>query len=215
MGQIRKIGDIYYIEFLARGLMYSQVAGIDKHQAQKMLEAIEHKISKGEALTLFREVDLEVFFQQFLDFARGQFSLKSIERFSLSWQDLKGFLSKGHPSISKLSQITPHVLESYKAHLMKKTKLKVVNLTILLLREILEYGIKTGFINDNPTLHISLLETLQRTNIKGRRLAIAKELLNKGVGLGKMYEILKLKDVAQIIYWSNFIPLKREDVYTI
>ena len=42
---------------------------------------------------------------------------------------------------------------------------------------------------------------------------MAKDALVKNIGLGKLYEILELKDVAQIMYWSDFIPLKRQDVY--
>ena len=213
MGQIRKIGNIYYIEFFARGLMYSQVAGSDENQALKMLEEIEDKISKGEALTIVREINLEVFFQKFLEQAQGEFSFKSLERFSLTWKSFCDFLFCTYPNISKLSQITPSVLESYRASLVKRAKPKIINLTILLLREILEYGIKTGFINDNPTLHICLLETPQRLMRSSKRLVTAKDLLSKGVNLGKIYKILKLKDIAQIMFWSNFIPLKREDVY--
>jgi len=213
MGQIRKIGELYYIEFYARGLLYSQAAGHKKQAAQKMLEQIEAKIAHGEALTVVREIDLSVFFEQFLAHAPKQFSAKSIERFVRTWKHWRAFLQDTYPHINTLSQITPSVVESYKTILVKKAVPPVVNLTILLLREVLEYGINIGFINDNPTLHLRLLEMPTQPLRAGRRWNMAKDLLGRSVGLGKVCQILKLKDVAQVMYWANFIPLQREDVY--
>jgi len=37
--------------------------------------------------------------------------------------------------------------------------------------------------------------------------------LSKGVGLGKIAQLLKIADVSRIIYYANLIPLNREDVY--
>lgn len=213
MGQIRKIGELYYIEFYARGLLYAQAAGHDEQAAQKMLEHIEAKIAHGEALTVVREIDLSAFFEQFLAHAKEQFSAKSMGRFVQMWEHWKAFLQETHPHLNSLSQITPSVVESYKTILVKTFRPKVVNLTILLLREVLEYGINIGFINDNPTLHLCLLEMPRQPVGRGQRLNMAKDLLARGVGLGKVCQILKLKDVAQIMYWANFIPLQREDVY--
>ncbi len=213
MGQIRKIDDVYYIEFFARGLMYSQLAGSDEQQAHKMLQEIEAKISKGEALTVVREIEVRVFFQQFLEYAKGEFSPKSLKRFALTCQHFSNFLLRVYPQVKKLSEVTPAVIEGYKAELVKDVKPKVVNLSIVLLREVLEYGIKIGFINDNPTLHIVLLMLPPRVIRGGRRLERAKDLFSQGVRLEKICKILQLKDVAQIMFWSNFIPLKREDVY--
>ena len=44
MGEIKKIGEEYYIEFYARGLKYQQQAGTDKRQAEELLRNIEEKI---------------------------------------------------------------------------------------------------------------------------------------------------------------------------
>ena len=42
---------------------------------------------------------------------------------------------------------------------------------------------------------------------------MAKQLLPKGVGLGKFAQLLKLTDISRVIYYANLIPLSREDVY--
>jgi hypothetical protein len=214
MGQIRKVGEMYYIEFYARGLMYSQVAGTSEEEAQKLLAEVQSKIAQGESLTIVREIDLDVFFERFLGYAKEKFSDKSLKRFTSLWKHWIRFLNQDYPHIHKLSQITPVVVESYKVALTKTSKPKIANLTILLLREILEYGIRIGFINDNPTLHISLLKLPLTKERTGPRSLMAKDLLKRSLPLEKVYSILKLTDVAQIMFWSNFIPLKREDIYS-
>ena len=100
--------------------------------------------------------------------------------------------------------------------MVKKQKVKIVNLSILLVRDILEFGIKLGFLNDNPSLHVRLLpwpRTLERKPTA--RYDLAKQpLLPKGVGLVKLAQLLKLPDISRAIYYANLIPLSREDEYS-
>ncbi|MEI7998968.1 MAG: hypothetical protein WCH62_05625 [Candidatus Omnitrophota bacterium] len=214
MGQIRKVGNLFYIEFYARGLLYSQVTGDNEDLALLMLNNIEAKISQGEALMLVREINLIVFFEQFLTYSSDRFSQRSITRFIQTWENFNTFLRSTYPNVLNISHLTPHVIESYKIALIKIAKPKVVNLTILLLREILDYAIKKGFINDNPTIHIHLIELRSKSIKNTERLLLVKKLLRNNVSLGSFYQLLNLKDVAQIMYWSNFIPLIRDDIYT-
>jgi site-specific recombinase XerD len=163
MGQIHKIGDEYYVEFMARGLKYQQKAGPDYKKAEELLRQIEEKIAKGELLTVVREIAREAFFADFLKFAQTQYHPHTIRRLELAIAHFENFLNENLPDIKMLAQITPRVIEDYKtAHIRQRSKgglnPKIINLTLLLLREVLEYGIKTGYINDNPTLHIRLLD---------------------------------------------------------
>jgi len=68
-------------------------------------------------------------------------------------------------SNTTLSQITPSVIEDYRAALLKGTdqsgrtiKPKVINFTFYLLKDILDTAINFGHINDNPVLHTRLIE---------------------------------------------------------
>ena len=45
MGTVRKIGNEYYIEFYARGLLYQQKAGQQKEVAEQMLKEVEEKMN--------------------------------------------------------------------------------------------------------------------------------------------------------------------------
>jgi site-specific recombinase XerD len=214
MGQIRKINDVYYIEFFARGLLYSQGAGHHLEDAQRLLEQVEEKIAGGEALTIARHIDLSDFFERFLAEAQVQYSAQSARRFTMTIRHFSNFLDNEFPLIHQLAQLTPAIIESYKEHLVKTQKSKIVNLTILLIRDILEFGIKLGFLNDNPSLHVRLLPWPPTPERKPTaRYALARQLLSQGVGLGKISQLLKLTDLAKAIYYANLIPLSREDVY--
>ena len=212
MGTVRKVGDTYYIEFFARGLLYSQIAGPDLKAAQELLEKTEATIGAGEALTVVREIDLEAFFTQFLAYASQEFNARSAARFKNAIEHFSRFLKDQYPQAKQLSKVTPRVVEDYKASLDSKNPV-LTNFTLLLLREILDHGIKLGFINDNPTLHVRLLPLPPRKRPLTARYKFAQELLSKGVPLSKVFKLLKLSDIAKMMYYANFIPLQREDMY--
>ena len=213
MGQIRKINDCYYIEFYARGLLYSQIAGNNLEQAQKLLLAVEEKIAGGEALTIVRYIELPDYYERFLTEARTIYSSQTVLRFDATIKHFDDFLKKDFSKINQLAQLTPAFIESYKAHLAKTQKVKIVNFSILLIREILEFGIKLGFINDNPSLHLRLLASPKYSQRKPTvRYQTAQQLINKGVGLGKLAQLLKLTDIARTIYFADLIPLSRADL---
>ena len=214
MGQIRKIDDVYYIEFHARGLLYSQPGGRNFEEAQRLLNQIEGKILAGESLTIARHIDLPDFFERFLSEAGVEHGPRTLIRFEGVIKHFSHFLTRDLPQIQQLSQITPAIIESYKGYLVKEQKVKIVNLTILLLRDALEYGIKLGFLNDNPALHVHLLAWPKAPDRKPTaRHELVRNLLQKGIGLGKLSQLLKFPDIARALYFSNLIPIFREDVY--
>ena len=213
MGTIRKIGDEYFIEFTARGLKYQQKIGPDQTRAEQALKDIEAQIARGEALAIVREIDLAVFFEQFLVYTKDEFGSKTANRFMDVTGHFKAFLKRQYPDKLQLSAITPSIFEAYKMHLTSSFKPVLVNFSILLLREMMEYGIKLGFINDNPTLHIRLLPWTAKNPPVTKRYKLVRDLFAKGAGLGKICKLLSLSDIARILYYRNLIPLSREDMY--
>lgn len=215
MGQIRKINDVYFIEFYARGLLYSQIAGSDLSYAKRLLQEIEAKISGGEALTITRHIELVDFFERYISELTSQaFGKVTIQRFSSTIKHFTSFLQKDFPQIHRLDQLTPVIIEAYKRALTPDQDPKIVNLTILLLREALEYGIKLGFINDNPTLHVRLLPWSKVMIRKETdRYNKVRQLLSQRVSLNKISQLLKISDIGRLLYFSNLIPLSREDAY--
>jgi len=167
MGSIKKIKDEYVIEFYARGLKYQQKAGSDRALAEKTLKEIEEKIARGEAALIVRDIDVDIFLHDFLDFAAKNYPSKTVIRFSSTAEHFGNFLKHDKAHIVKLSEVTPGVIEDYRASFFKNrgkkaVKPSIVNLTLLLLRDIFEYAIKLGYINDNPTLHAVLTKTAEK-----------------------------------------------------
>ena len=163
MGKVKKIGDEYFIEFYARGLLYQQKGGKDFKKAQALLKEIEDKIQQGEMGTIVRDVDVDVFFETFKDHNRDKYPLKTFQRYLSTIGHFYQWLGLNLRTIRKLSQITPSVIEQYRSALIKeqkngKIKPKKINLTLLILKDVFRYGITLGYINDNPCFHAKWVE---------------------------------------------------------
>jgi len=190
------------------------MAGSNIEDAQKLLDEVEGKIAGGEALTIVRHIDLPDFFERFLSDAKLQHTPQTVLRFKSLIGHFSHFLSMDFSQVKQLAQLTPVVIESYKIYLSKTKKPKIVNLSILLLRDILEFGIKLGFLNDNPSLHVRLLAWPRTSERKSTaRYQMAKQLLSKRVGLSKLTQLLKLSDISRSVYFAPLIPLSREDMH--
>jgi len=160
MGTLHKIGNDYYIEFIARGLRYQRNGGPDKTIAQQLLKSIEDKIQKGEMSTVVSDVETNTFLKMFLDKIRAEYSPKTFSRYeSVVWH-FQEFCRTSISENSRLSEVTPSVIEGYRVFLLQETgpnnqviKPKLVNFTLYLLKDILDYSISLGYLNDNPTPH--------------------------------------------------------------
>ena len=160
MGTVRKINDEYFIEFFARGLKYQQKAGRDKLEAEKFLREIEAQIAKGESAIIVRDVDLDIFFYDFLESLALDHFHKTLRRYQSAIAHFQQYLRLEYSTPRRLSEITPRIIEEYKLYLFKifpadnPISPNVVNLTLILLRDALQYAIKLGYLSDNPVLHI-------------------------------------------------------------
>ncbi len=163
MGEVRKIKDEYFIEFFARGLKYQQKAGPSKEHAEKLLEEIEAKIATGEASLIVRDVEYDIFFQDFREFIRDKHTSRTQKRYESTIEAFTFYLHQECPRLQRLSEITPRVIEQFKSYLFKghfktrRTDPHIINFTLLLLRDIFQYAIKLSYLNDNPVLHIRFL----------------------------------------------------------
>jgi len=169
MGTIRKIGDDYYVEFDARGLKYQRNGGKDKEAAARLLKEIEDKIQKGEMSIVVSDIKTSDFFKNFLELIKNDSDARTYVRYESVAQHFLGFIQTALSPACQLSQITPSIIEGYRAVLLNSTgkadralKPKVINFTIYLLRDIFNYAINFGNINDNPTLHTQLIEVPDR-----------------------------------------------------
>ncbi|MCR4336738.1 MAG: site-specific integrase, partial [Candidatus Omnitrophica bacterium] len=167
MGTIRKVGNDYYIEFEARGLLYQQKAGPDEAAAWRLLAEVESKIQQGQMGIMVRDVTTEIFWEDFFRDVVSEQTPRTQTRFVALIKNFQTFLRKKHPSLEKLSQVTPKVIEDYKTYFLAGLSGKVpnphlVNFTLFLLKEVLDYAIKLGYLNDNPVLHVRFLKDARK-----------------------------------------------------
>jgi len=163
MGQVIKIGEEYYIEFDARGLLYQKKAGVDKAAAEKLLQETEAEIEKGEQLTEIHEIEIDAFLKQYIEHAQTKFSPQSLEHFKDAIAHFESFCKNKLDAPWILTKVTPSVIEDYRSLLLDESKQKEnssskdVNFQLLLIREVLDFAISAGCLNDNPTLHAQFL----------------------------------------------------------
>ena len=210
MGNVLKIGDRFYIEFEARGLKYQQMAGDSEEQAWALLESIEVKIRQGEMAVFTRDVPIPVFIKDFSEFALETYPPKTAARLRAASDHFVISLAENYPSAVVLSHITPKVIEDYKFVLLRGgNKPWVINFTLLLLREMFQYSIKLGYLNDNPTLHISFIPDTRKLSVKDKNNKGVQEFLAKGVTLFRLAQLLEFSDVLKAM---RFYPYLRHPV---
>jgi len=206
MGQIKKIGNEYYIEFYARGLLYQQKAGTDQGSAERLLHDIEEKIAQGEAATIVRDVDVDIFLKTFLEDAATQHTPKTLKRYKTLVQDFTKFLLKKNPKIEKLSSVTPRLIDEYRFYFLEHKppiRPEVINFSLFLLRDIFDYSIKLGYLNDNPTFHVKFFKQ-EYPRVLNQRAELAKDFIDRGVSFPKLYRLLELDDIAKTICYIPF-----------
>ncbi len=160
MGKIIKIGDQYFVEFTGNGLLFQKLAGSDKSKAEKMLKDVEESLVKEETdIFVVKEMDYREFCQKLTKYIEESFALKTQKRLLSAWNHFHSFLERNRPNLTKLKEITPAVIEQYKAELMKELSSKkelIISFTIFLLRVMFEFAVKSRGLNDNPTLHVKM-----------------------------------------------------------
>ena len=203
VGEVKKIGDEYYIEFYARGLLYQQKAGTDQAAAERLLAQIESKIAHGESATIVRDVDVDIFFQTFLECAAKEHTPKTLKHYQSLIDNFIQFLPQ---EIHKLSSITPRVIEEYRFDLFDQKppiKAEMINFYLFLLRDIFDYSIKLGYLNDDPTFHVRFLDQ-KFIAVSPTKERAARDFVQKGVSFSRLYQLLEIDDILETIC---YIPL--------
>ena len=223
MGEVKKIGDDYYIEFFARGLKYQQKAGPDKRRAEAMLQEIEQKIRRGEMGTIVRDADIDIFLQDFLSHAESAHTARTLKRYRSLCGHFQQFLQEKYAGVEKLSGITPRVVEDYKHYLIHEGKLNgrrlkagVVNLSLILLRDVMEYARRLGYLNDNPAYHIRLVPFSDRRRAPAGdspRARLARDFLHKRPSLVDLYQAMRLSDIGKAMVYLPYLQDRGEDPF--
>jgi integrase len=152
---VYKKGKNWYIDYYVKGWRKRRKIGPSKKLAEQVLQDVHLKIAKGEYLGVYDEkkIPFEEFSQQYLDFSKANkaWSTQQRDRFSVA-QLISIFASK------YLFEITPRMIEKYKAERLKKVAPATVNRELACLKHMFTKAIEWGYVKANPIKTVKLLK---------------------------------------------------------
>jgi len=154
MGVYKK-GKNWYIDYYLKGRRKRRKIGPSKKLAQQVLQDVHVKIAKGEYLGVYdkKKILFEDFSQQYLAFSKTNKakSTQRRDRFSVA-QLISVFKGK------YLFEITPRMIEKYKAKRLGKVAPATVNRELACLKHMYTKAIEWGYLKTNPVKSVKLLK---------------------------------------------------------
>ena len=173
MATLRKIGNEYFVEYYAQGLKFAKRGGTDLAHAEKLKNQIEASYpERMEDMYTVRDDSADSFFKAFRQYAKKEFPDRTYRRYISVCNHFEDFLNHHLSAQRKIREITPRLIEEYKAYLLKlnsfnqvRVKPQMINFTLYILGDIMEYAITCKSLNDNPARHVQFLETDHRQSL--------------------------------------------------
>lgn len=161
MGRILEINGEYYVEFFGNGLRFQKKAGQSYEEALRKLKSIEESLDTGALKVDPSKVTVDMFCGRYRSFCEEVHPPKTAQRFKQALDHFIQFLNRQLSGDRYLPEITPRTIELYKESLVKQFPQRphLINFTLYLIRDILQFSITLGWLNDNPTLHTPFLKT--------------------------------------------------------
>jgi len=155
MGVYKK-GKNWYIDYYLKGRRKRRKIGPSKKLAQQVLQDVRVKIAKGEYLGVYDEKKIlfEEFSQQYLAYSKAnkaESTYQRRDRFNIS--QLNSVFSGKY-----LFEITPRMIEEYKATRLEKVAPATVNRELACLKHMYTKAIEWDYIKANPVKMVKLLK---------------------------------------------------------
>ncbi len=153
---IFKKGKNWYIDYYYKGRRKRKKIGPSKKLAMQVLNDVQLKIARGEFLGIFDEkkVLFEDFAQKYLDYSKANKAQSTYQR-----QDrtciarLVSFFKNKY-----IFEITPQMIEKYKAMRLEKVAPATVNRELACLKHMYTKAIEWGYVKVNPAKGVKLLK---------------------------------------------------------
>ena len=153
---IYKKGKNWYIDFYVKGKRKRRKIVPSKRRAQQVLKDVHIKIAKGEFLGIYDEkkVLFEELAQQYLAFSKANKAWSTYQR--------RDNVSVGHLNLffkgKYLFEITPKMVEKYKAKRLEKVSPATVNRELACLKHMFTKAIEWGYVKANPVKAVKSLK---------------------------------------------------------
>jgi integrase len=153
---VYKKGKNWYIDYYVKGRRTRRKIGPSKKLAQQVLQDVHVKMAKGEYLGVYDEkkIPFEEFSQHYLAYSKTNkawSTYQNRDRISVAHLDS---MCKGR----YLFEITPQMLEKYKAERLEKVSPATVNRELACLKHMYTKAIEWGYVKANPVKTVKLLK---------------------------------------------------------
>ena len=155
MGIYRK-GKNWYIDYYIKGRRKRKKVGPSKKLAEQVLKDVHVKIVKGEFLGVYEEKKIlfEEFSKQYLDYSKANKALSTYKnRDVVNIKHLRSAFDGRY-----LFDITPHMIEKYKARRLEKVSPASVNRELACLKHIYTKAIDWEYVKTSPAKGVRLLK---------------------------------------------------------
>jgi len=190
VGTIYKRGKTWYVDYRTGGKRFRRRVGPSKKVAELTLKNIEVRLSQNDFTVVPNDKSLEMFLEEFMEYTRTNNSPATYRRYTAVTDHFKRFLHERAPTVRRLCQLGPHLVEQYKTWRRdstvtpngrkakegrpkgKRPKANTVNMEIGTLRTIFGRAVQWGYLARDPTEGV---ESLRVTDAKPPRFLSKEE----------------------------------------
>ncbi len=176
MGNVYKRGSSWYIDLYVKGRRIRRKVGSSKKIADLALKDAEVKAARDEFGFASKDISLDKFFDQFIDYSRANHQENTTNRYKAVIDHFKNFLAT-KPKLVFISQIKTELIDQYKVfrkdsyvnpngskveevkeYTRKGARAHTINFEVGALKTIFNLAIKWGYLRENPTKEIKKLK---------------------------------------------------------
>ncbi len=175
MARIFQRGKIWYLDIAYHGRRVRKRIGTSKRMAELALKDAEVKVVKQEFGFASNDITIESLIEKFLEYNRTNHRASTLKRYKAVTDHFRRFLSEKRKDVVKLSQLTPEVIEGFKAFRRdewinpngkspsidngrKGARARTVNLELEGIKTMLNLAIKWDYLKDNPMKRVKPLK---------------------------------------------------------
>lgn len=179
MSRIFKRGKTWYLDLRVKGQRIRKRVGTSKKVAELALKDAEVKIARDEFGFSSRDISIDRLIEQFLEYNRTNHRETTVSRYRAVTDHFQRYLADKRPNVVAISQLTPEVIEGYKAFrrdewinpngkkpsrdsARKGARTRTVNLELDGLKTMFNLAMRWGYLRENPVNQVKPLKADDR-----------------------------------------------------
>jgi len=183
MARIYQRGKIWYLDLTYKGRRVRKKVGTSKRMAELALKDAEIKIIKDEYGFSKSDITIESLIEKFLEYNRTNHRASTTKRYKAVTDHFKRYITEKRNDIILLSQLTPEIIEGYKAfrrdewinpngkspeseNARKGARARTVNLELEGLKTMLNLAIKWDYLKESPMKHVKPLKVDDKKSLR-------------------------------------------------